>query len=136
MLTLLLAAAASIAIENQKPGTADWEIRAPALAREIEGYASKTSVNRGDSIDLFVSTRDPRYTIDVFRMGWYGGVGARRVAGPIDRAGIAQEVPTPDPATRLIECRWRDPYSLQTRDSAGAWTSGVYLARLTAHPSS
>lgn len=35
------------------------------------------SVNAGDPTDLFVSTRDARYTIDVFRTGWYGGRGAR-----------------------------------------------------------
>src|SRR6185295_5652910 len=136
MLTLLLAAAVTIAIENQRAGTADWEIRAPALAREIEGYAATTSVDGGDPIDLFVSTRDPRYTIDVFRMGWYGGAGARRVAGPIERRGLLQEPPTADPATGLAECRWRDPYTLQTHDAGESWTSGVYLARLTAHPSS
>src|SRR2546425_2431246 len=49
------------------------------------------------SIDLFVSARDLRYTIDVFRMGWYGGAGARRVAGPIERSGVMQEMPAPDP---------------------------------------
>ena len=49
-------------------------------------------------------------------MGWYGGAGARRVAGPIERAGIAQDMPAPDPATGLIECAWRDPYRLDTRD--------------------
>ncbi len=135
MLSLLLAAATIIAIENQKAGTADWDIRTPALAREIEGYASKTSVNGGESIDLFVSARDLRYTIDVFRMGWYGGAGARRVAGPIERSGVMQEMPAPDPSTGLVECRWRDPYALHTRDAHGAWTSGVYLARLTARPS-
>src|SRR5262245_7437158 len=135
MLPLLLAAAATIAIENQRAGTTDWEIRAPALAREIEGYAAQTSVNGGDPIDLFVSARDPRYTIDVFRMGWYGGAGARRVGGPIERRGLLQDTPDPDPTTGLVECRWRDPYTLQTRDDDGAWTSGVYLARLTAHPS-
>jgi len=125
----------AIAVENAKPGTADWEITTPALAREIEGYASKTSVNRGDTIDLFVSTRDPRYSIDVFRMGWYGGAGARKTAGPIERTGILQPMPAPDPVPRLVECRWRDPYSLTTRDADSAWPSGVYLARLTAHPS-
>src|SRR6267142_308890 len=135
MLSLLLAAAATIAIENQKPGAVDWDIRAPALAREIEGYASKTSVNGGEPIDLFVSSRDPRYTIDVFRMGWYAGAGARRVAGPIERTGLIQEMPTPDPSTGLVECRWRDPYALQTRDGDGVWTTGVYLARLTGRPS-
>src|SRR5262245_25578452 len=135
MLPLLLAAAATIAIENQRAGTTDWEIRAPALAREIEGYASRTSVNGGEPIDLFVSTRDPRYTIDVFRMGWYGGAGARRVAGPIERRGRLQETPAADPTTGLVECRWQDPYALQARDGDEPWTSGVYLARLTALPS-
>jgi hypothetical protein len=124
-----------IVIENQKPSTADWEISDPALEREIEGYAASTSVNRGDAIDLFVSTRDPRYTIDVFRMGWYGGRGARRVAGPLEQPGIAQEVPPPDPVTGLVECHWRNPVRIVTNDDDGAWTSGVYLARLTARPS-
>jgi N,N-dimethylformamidase beta subunit-like protein len=122
------------AAENARPGSDDWEIARPARDREIEGYASRTSVNAGDAIDLFVHTSDPRYTIDVFRTGWYGGRGARRVAGPIDRDGAAQPVPAPD-ATGLVECRWRDPLHLETRDALGPWPSGVYLARLTAHPS-
>ena len=135
MLPLLLALALSTAVENQKPGTPDWELTDPALSREIEGYASKTSVNGGEPIELFVHTTAARYSIDVFRTGWYGGAGARRVAGPIDRTGVAQEVPAPDPATGLIECAWRDPYRLDTGDGDGAWASGVYLARLTARPS-
>ena len=38
----------------------------------------------------------------------------------------------PDPVTGLVECAWRDPYRLDTRDAAGAWPTGIYLARLTA----
>ena len=131
MLPLLLALALSTAVENQKPGTPDWDLTDPAESRQIEGYASKTSVNGGEPIDLFVHTTAARYIIDVFRMGWYGGAGARRVAGPIERPGVVQDVPDPDPATGLVECAWRDPYRLDTRDAAGAWTTGVYLARLT-----
>jgi hypothetical protein len=122
-------------LENEKEGSPDWEITAPAEAEEIEGYASATSVERGGAIDLFVSTLDPGYRIDVFRMGWYGGAGARRVAGPIARPGIRQPMPPPDPATGLVECRWREPYRLPTADASGPWPSGVYLARLTASPS-
>jgi len=134
MLPLLLAIAITTVAENQKPGTPDWELTDPAEAREIEGYASATSVNGGDPIELFVHTTAARYVIDVFRMGWYGGAGARRVAGPIERAGIAQAVPAPDAVTGLVECDWRDPYRLETGDAAGAWTTGVYLARLTMLP--
>jgi hypothetical protein len=131
MLALLLAAATTIAAENQRPGAADWDITSPALHQEIEGYASRTSVNRGDPIELLVNTRAARYAIDVFRMGWYSGAGARRMAGPIVRNGIVQDVPQPDPVTGLVECRWRDPYTLDTRDADGPWPSGIYLARLT-----
>jgi hypothetical protein len=119
-------------IENQRAGSVDWEITQPAIDREIEGYASRTSVDAGETIDLFVNTAAPRYTIDVFRMGWYSGLGARRLAGPIERTGTAQAMPAPDPSTGLVECHWRDPYALRTRDANGAWPSGVYLARLTA----
>ena len=130
MLPLLLAAL-TIAAENQRPGAADWEIVKPALHGEIEGYASRTSVNGGEPIDLFVSTIAKRYTIDVFRMGWYGGAGARRVAGPIVRDGFVQDAPSMDPKTGLVECRWREPYRLDTSDADGPWTTGVYLARMT-----
>src|SRR6478672_8822499 len=106
MLALLLAATSLIAAENQRPGSPGWDLTSPALHREIEGYASRASVNRGESIDLFVNTGAPRYVLDVFRMGWYGGAGARQVAGPIARQGIAQTIPSPDPATGLVECAW------------------------------
>ena len=47
--------------ENEKAGALDWEVTQPAMNREIEGYASRTSVNRGEPIQLFVSTADPSY---------------------------------------------------------------------------
>jgi hypothetical protein len=135
MLSLLLALAATVAAENRRPGSADWEISRPALHQEIEGYASRTSVNAGEPIDLFVSTDAPRYTIEVFRMGWYAGAGARRLAGPIERQGVAQERAHPDAISGLVECAWRDPFRLETRDENGVWPSGIYLARLTAQES-
>jgi hypothetical protein len=65
-------------------------------------------------------------------MGWYDGAGAHRVAGPIERSGFVQDAPHVDPVSGLIECRWRDPYRLVTGGDDGPWTTGVYLARLTA----
>ena len=64
----------------------------PAL-HEIEGYASATSINRGETIRFFISTGDPAYTIDIYRMGWYGGAGARLVKNGIQREGIRQAMP-------------------------------------------
>ena len=79
-----------IVAENLQPGTDDWQLMHPATSREIEGYASATSVNRGDAIELFVNTASPTFVLDVFRMGWYQGLGARRIVAPIEVAGTAQ----------------------------------------------
>ncbi|WP_293135383.1 N,N-dimethylformamidase beta subunit family domain-containing protein [Microcoleus sp. bin38.metabat.b11b12b14.051] len=118
--------------ENQKPGTADWELQNPATKREIEGYASLTSVNLGGEIKLFVNTKEPNYTIEIFRTGWYDGLGGRRMNDPIVRKGIKQHPPREDEASGLIECDWKDPYILQIPDRPSDWTSGIYLAKLTA----
>jgi hypothetical protein len=134
ILRVAVAVGLLVPAENAKPGTPDWDLTHPALNREIEGYASETSVAAGEPIDLFVNTTADRFTVEIFRMGWYGGAGARRVAGPIERRGIRQPMPTADPDTGLIECRWTDPLRVDTRDADGPWTTGIYLARLTTLP--
>jgi hypothetical protein len=120
--------------ENARPGTGDWRLDRPATAREIEGYASATSINRGEAILLYVNTAAPSYVLEVFRMGWYQGLGARRVFGPIALAGTEQSMPVMDPASGLVDCAWINPFVLATVNPADAhdWPSGVYLARLTA----
>src|SRR5207237_7497124 len=96
---------------------------------EIEGYSSATSVNHGSSINIYVNTHDPSYLLEVFRMGWYGGAGARRVLGPISLPGVAQPIPSPDPTTGIVECHWTSPYAVAVGSD---WTTGIYLVKLTA----
>ena len=116
-----------IQTENALPGTTAWQITNPATNREIEGYASLTSVNKGGQISLFVSTSDTNYTINVYRVGWYNGAGARQLLGPIQRSGVVQTIPVPDPNTGFAECNWTNPYVLTVPNT---WVSGVYLAQL------
>ena len=97
--------------ENTLPGTTAWQLTSPAAAREIEGYASLTSVNVGSTINLFVSTADPTYTINVYRVGWYGGTGGRLVFGPVTRTGGLQATPVAD-GYGMYECRWTNAYVL------------------------
>src|SRR5712671_5229976 len=118
-----------IQAENAKTGTADWQLTNPATSNEIEGYASLTSVNRGGSISLFVSTVDPTYTVEIFRLGWYGGAGGRRVADAVQHTGTKQAIPSPDPDTGLIECQWINPITQPIPfDSTNPteWASGFY----------
>lgn len=125
----------NIQIENAKTGTNEWQLTAPGFtSRVIEGYASLTSVNRGGRILLFVNTAEPTYTMDIFRMGYYNGLGGRRMLPTITRTGVAQPMPAVDASTGLVECQWSNPYVLdipQTSDPTD-WMSGIYLVKLTA----
>jgi hypothetical protein len=127
-----------VAKENAKKGDPGWVLTNPATAHEIEGYASATSVNRGDNISFFVSTTSPTYQVRIYRLGWYGGAGARNMQAGVTLPGIQQPVPSPDPVTGLVECRWKSSHSLaipNNGDDPTDWASGVYLAKLSALPS-
>ena len=114
--------------ENERPGTPDWELVNPALQHEIEGYADAASAEPGGTIRLHVSSASPRFSVDVFRMGWYAGAGARRVLEFREMAGGKRAVPKPREGDGLIECNW----PISCRVPVGTdWVSGVYLARLT-----
>ena len=113
--------------ENLQAGTTAWQLTNPADNRQIEGYASLTSVPVGGDIDLFVNTQDSSYSLTVYRMGWYGGKGGRKVFGPQTLTGVQQVTPTADPTTLLIECNWTDPFRINVPSS---WVSGIYLVKL------
>ncbi len=118
-----------IVLENQNPGTRDWEITNLATNNEIAGYASATSVNRGEILPIKVSLARPgEYKIDIYRLGYYGGSGGRFITGSGLLNGITQAGPTIDPATRLVEYNWTTSYNLQVGTD---WTSGLYVAKLT-----
>jgi hypothetical protein len=126
-----------IQTENAKPGTPEWKITTPGYASgAIEGYASLTSVNRGGQIQFFVNTADPSYTMDFFRMGYYGGLGGRRMLPTITRTGTVQS-PCPMDSLGMVECNWTNPYVLTVPNTSDPtdWMSGVYLIKLTASTS-
>jgi len=123
-----------IRTENAKAGATDWQLTRVRADGDgfrspwIEGYCSKQSVKAGESIDIMVSTAPAhRFTIEVFRMGYYGGKGARLMTtlGPFD--GKTQPVPKPG-EKNLHECHWEPSTRLTIPDD---WPSGVYLGRLT-----
>lgn len=128
--------------ENAQPGTATWQIRNYAAAGEIQAYAGNTSINAGDALEFYVSTRlsGMKYRIDFYRMGWYGGAGGRLVSSVNGLTGQSQGYYVGgagpvgcrscrfDPTTGLLDADWLPSYRL---DVPPAWLSGVYLALLT-----
>jgi len=124
--------------ENRREGALDWQLTRVRVdgeegsrSRWIEGFASRQSAAAGETVEFCVSTDPPApFTIEIFRMGNYGGRGARLVAalGPFE--GKKQPDPPIGPK-RIRECRW-EPSAAVTIPSD--WPSGVYLGRLTTRP--
>lgn len=127
-----------IVAENSLAGALDWQLTRVRLDKNngfrspfIEGYCSRQSVKAGETIEFMVSTNPPaRFTLEIFRMGYYGGRGARLMTtlGPFH--GATQPDP-PIADKRLRECKWTPSASLKI---PADWASGVYLGRLTTQP--
>ncbi|MEB2284748.1 MAG: hypothetical protein B6D46_13405 [Polyangiaceae bacterium UTPRO1] len=118
--------------ENRKPGSDAWQfwrhgyVAADDVVEQVKGYASATSVNHGEAITFYVSVAAPQaYTIDVYRLGWYGGLGGSLAIrlGPL--AGQRQGECPVDAVTGLIACDWMPSAELAVPP---AWVSGIYVA--------
>jgi hypothetical protein len=112
--------------ENALPGTTAWMIP-PGRAGGIDGYASAVQATQGETVTLYVSTAAPSWTVTAYRMGYYGGDGARQVwqAGP--EPGIVQPPCTVTPGVNMVECTWTPSVSLTVTSS---WVQGDYLLKL------
>jgi hypothetical protein len=69
-----------IACENTLPGVAPavWDLPgAGAGDLSIQGFATEISVTRNETIRFKVDTNAAAYRIDIYRLGYYGGNGAR-----------------------------------------------------------
>jgi hypothetical protein len=121
-----------IALENCYPGSTDWLLAStPTVAAGgIEGFATATSINLGESIGLKVNTAaGVSYDTEIYRSGYYGGSGARLVSAIRKTVGTAQPACTNAATTTgLFDCsNWSTSLTLTTTSS---WPTGVYLVRL------
>jgi hypothetical protein len=122
-----------IVVENQQAGTAAWQIpwrqAGTDTGGQIKGYASAATINKGNNITFYVTTNPAQtYTIDVYRIGWYQGLGGRLMQHISPLSGSPQPACPTDSTTGMIECRWAPAITLATQTT---WTSGIYLALLT-----
>src|SRR5947209_5465371 len=124
-----------IQIENELPGTADWQLAHPDTYDDktfhysvIEGYAWTTSTETGE-VKFSVSTTAPFFTADVYRLGWYQGKGGKLMQSIPNIQGHAYSMPVPDTQTGLVEAKWPVSFTLVP---GTRWVSGIYLVKLTA----
>jgi len=118
-----------IQLENEDQGTAEWIPTVGDPAHQLEGYASLTSVNAGQSISFFIDSKDTQFSLAIYRLGYYQGRGGRLMTSVETLEGRRQPLASADPVSGLVECRWSNPYILNVPSN---WTSGYYVAKLTA----
>jgi hypothetical protein len=125
------AMANDVVCENSKPGnpSSDWDITGGG-DDTIQGFATSISVNQGQTVNFKINTDATAYTIDIYRMGYYGGLGARKVANVPPSAKLPQTQPAcvTDSTTNLVDCgNWAISASWTVPSNA---TSGIYFAHL------
>jgi hypothetical protein len=125
-----------IACENAQPGAdpADWQVDGagdPAL----QGFATQMSVNVGQTISFKIKSDTANYHVDIYRLGYYGGDGARLMQGSISHTNPTQPAcvvdtnANPNLDTGLIDCgNWSVTASWAVPSTA---VSGVYVAHLS-----
>ena len=96
----------------------------------IQGFATDISVNRGSTVFFKINTPARSYTINIYRVGYYGGMGARKVATITPSVSLPQSQPpcSADANTGLVDCgNWAVSASWPVPANA---TSGIYFAHL------
>jgi hypothetical protein len=120
-----------IVAENAKPGTPEleWDIIGKGDL-SIQGFATQMSVNKGQKITFKIKTDADDYSIEIYRIGYYQGNGARKVGAGTITASLPQIQPEDryELLTGKTDCsNWEESAEWTAPGNA---VSGFYIARL------
>ena len=120
-----------IGCENQLPGTpvSQWDVVGSGDST-LQGFATDISANVGTTVRFKVKSTASAYRVDVYRLGYYQGLGARLVSSFAPTAAYPQSQPAclTDATSGLIDCgNWAESASWAVPSTA---VSGLYLAQL------
>ncbi|WP_258314467.1 DUF4082 domain-containing protein [Streptomyces sp. Act143] len=124
-----------VVCENSKTGSPSTDWYSPNSYGDIQGFTTKESVQAGDTVQFKVQSKTS-YRIEIYRLGWYGGDGARLMS-------TAAQAATTYPAnytTKAASCTTKAGTGLVDCGNwpvTATWTvpsdavSGLYIANLT-----
>jgi hypothetical protein len=120
-----------IVCENSLPGSPkdDWFVG--GTYGDIAGYGTAASVASGGSLPFKVLTSAASYEIDIYRLGWYQGNGARKIATVLPSVHQPQAQPNclTDASSGLVDCgNWAVSATWQVPSTA---VSGMYIANFS-----
>lgn len=125
--------ASAILAENALPGSpsTEWDVNG-AGSYDVQGFATRASLLPGATVTFKLTmAHDEALRIDVYRLGYYDGFGARKIgeATILERAAAIRQPPCllMEPAAELWDCgNWAPVATFALPPNA---TSGLYFAR-------
>jgi hypothetical protein len=115
-----------VACENTQPGTPDWQVNSDDTS--IVGFTTDISSTPGGTVQFKVNTAASSYSILIFRLGYYGGAGARQVATLSVNTKKTQPACFVDKTTAMTDCgTWAVTATWNVPTTA---VSGLYYAVL------
>jgi hypothetical protein len=117
--------------ENRKPGdpASSWDISGSGDST-IQGFTTDISAAPGGVVQFKIDTPSSNYRLDIYRMGYYSGTGARKVATVLPSASLPQDQPNclTNAVSGLVDCgNWALSASWPVPVDA---VSGIYFAKL------
>jgi hypothetical protein len=112
--------------ENEKPGDGGWQLRRHTT--DLSAYTDRPSYLGGETVEVRAGAAgSTTVTWELWRLGYYGGAGGRRLlaGGP-----VAVPVRTPaslDPATGAVSAAWPARFRVQLPPDA---VTGVFVIKL------
>ena len=116
-----------IEAENCNPGSTAWQL-AGTGDTTIQGFTTDISFNVGQTVNFKISTNAKAYQIEIYRMGYYQGNGARLITTITPSVTLPQSQPAciSDTTTNLVDCgNWAVSASWAIPSTA---VSGLYFA--------
>jgi len=118
-----------IVAENQLPGTpaSQWDLSGPG-STTLQGFTTDISVNHGSTVYFKIQSATNNWRIDIYRLGYYQGNGARLITTINMTSAHNQPAPVTVSATGEVDAgNWSVTTSWAVPANA---VSGVYIAHL------
>jgi hypothetical protein len=119
----------AVVTENKLTGTpqSEWDLSGPG-STSLQGFTTDISVNHGSTINFKIQASTNNWKIDIYRLGYYQGNGARLITTINETAPKSQPSPITNSATGEVDAgNWSVTASWSVPASA---VSGVYIAHL------
>ena len=119
----------AIVAENQLPGNpaSQWDLSGPG-STTLQGFTTDISVNHGSTVYFKIQSGTANWRIDIYRLGYYQGNGARLITTINKTSKQTQPAPVTNSTTGEVDAgNWAVTASWAIPASA---VSGVYIAHL------